>query len=324
MGIWGTRNRRFGVMVFRMDEKFVFRMLNCRDLSAVVSLIHPMYEIRRPPEFFTWQLFNNVHPTAFYGAFAGEELAGIFGIQKRVLTNGLIAGQMTGVNVGSRWRGKGLLKTMGCNAISHFSDLDMVFILSNEKAVKPCKAAFDLIFVEPVAAMELIVPDKVHSIKVLSERIDHTTQFPERSSSHGRRTAFLCGKEFRDWRYARSPYYRYHKLSLDNGRFAVAKMFFPPGGGPCVGDIVDWEYPPDDREGLADLLHGACSELLQMGANKITTWALPGTMLAEESVGAGFTPGFKTYFGLKTLQKCDGNPYSIDYWYLNQADATNY
>lgn len=307
-----------------MGEGFSFRTLDRRDLGAVVSLIEPIYKIRRPPEFFVWQLFSNVHQTIFWGAFDGEELAGIFGIQKRVLTNGLIAGQMTGVNIGARWRGKGLLKKMGDKAISSFRDLDMVFIFSNEKAVEPCKAAFGLVYTEPIAAIELSTPGKVRSINLSSEWIDNATLFPPQSLSHGSRSAFLCGPDFRNWRYSQSPSYRYKKLSLDEYRFAVVKMFHPPEDKACVGDIVDWEYPPDDRDGLAALLHGACSELIQDGAKTITTWALPGTGLAEECANAGFTPGAKTQFGLKMMREFDKNPYSLDYWYFRQADATNY
>ncbi|TAN45990.1 MAG: hypothetical protein EPN22_00550 [Nitrospirae bacterium] len=307
-----------------MGEGFSFRALDRRDLGAVVSLIGPLYKIRRPPEFFSWQLFDNVHPTIFWGAFDGEELAGIFGIQKRVLTNGLIAGQMTGVNIGAGWRGKGLLKGMGDKAIGSFNDLDMVFIFSNEKAVEPCKAAFGLVYTAPIAALELSVHAKVRSIGLSSEWIDHGTLFPLKSLSHGQRTAFLCGRDFRNWRYSQSPYHRYQKLSLDEYRFAVVKMFHPPEGGAGVGDIVDLECPPDDRHGLADLLHGACSGLIKDGAKVITTWALPGTELAEECASIGFTIGAKTQFGLRSMRELDGNPYSLDYWYFRQADATNY
>lgn len=309
-----------------MCDDFSVRILQQDDLPEIMALINPLYKIHRPSSYFSWQLFNNVHPTIFYGAFSlKKELAGIFGIQKRFLTNNLSAGQMTGVNLGEKWRGKGLFKTMGYSAINYFPDLDLIFIFANERAVAPCKSAFDLQFLSPISALELTSFNRIHDIAILScEQIDVTTPFPAKSFSHGLRTAFETGAPFRRWRYALSPIYDYYKLSLGEDVFSIVKIFHPPEGGKSVGDVVDWEYPSDDRKAIFPLIHCTASWLFKKNVRTITTWALPGTALAAECEKIGFSAGYKTYFGLKMNRQTPINPYALDFWYLNQSDATNY
>ncbi|TAN45987.1 MAG: hypothetical protein EPN22_00535 [Nitrospirae bacterium] len=306
-------------------EDIIVRRLEHKDIPGCVDLIGAIYENKRHAGYFEWQLFENVFPTVCFGAFAGETLVGMFGVQKRPATTGQTAGQIISMNIHPDWVGKGLLKKISAPALSFFGDLDFVCIFThNEKSVKPCEAALGLFFPDPIGAMETDTAGPAVKPDIAVEDVTLDTAFPSVSYIHGDRVGLAATREFRLWRFAKTPVYRYRKVMLSDNVFAIVKTIPIHGGIGMYGDIVDLECQADDADAIRELTAITVSHLVRSGANKIATWATPGSCLRKVLEDSGFRPGFKSYFGFKMLQKDDRRLHSLGAWHFRQADAPKY
>jgi hypothetical protein len=312
-------------MNMAISDNINIRQLEPKDIPGCVDLIGAIYENKRPAGYFIWQLFENVFPTVCFGAFAGETLVGMFGIQKRPVTTGQIAGQIISMNIHPKWSGKGLLKKISDPALSFFSDLDLICIFThNIKSVKPCEASLGLFFPDPIGAMEMDTAGLTVKADLTVEDVTIDTTFPAVSVIHGSNIGLAATREFRLWRFAKTPVYRYRKVMLSEDAFAIVKTIQIPGGAGSYGDIVDFECQTDNADAIKKLMAGVIGHLVQCGASKIATWAMPGSCLRSVLGGLGFSPGFKSYFGFRMLREDKARFKSLDAWHLRQADAPKY
>lgn len=308
-----------------ISESVVIRQVEAKDTPQCVDLIGAIYDNKRPASYFTWQLFENVFPTVCFGAFAGETLVGMFGVQKRPVTNGQTAGQVISMNIHPDWTGKGLLNKISAPALSFFGDLDLICIFThNVKSVKPCEASLGMFFPDPIVAMERDTAGLTMKSDLPVEDVTIDTAFPLAGTIHGCNVGLAATREFRLWRFAKAPVYRYRKVTLSENAFAVVKTIQIPGSMGMYGDIVDLECPADNREIIRTIMTGALGYLVQCGASKITTWAAPGSQLRNVLERLGFGPGFKSYFGFKMLYEDNPRLHSLNAWHFRQADAPKY
>lgn len=308
-----------------ISENIIVRQLETKDIPGCVDLIGAIYENKRPAGYFAWQLFENVFPTVCFGAFSGETLVGMFGLQKRPVTNGQTAGQIISMNVHPDWVGKGLLRKISAPALSFFGDLDLLCIFThNEKSVRPCETALGMFFPDPIGAMEMDTVGLTMKSDLAVEDVTLKTAFPSINYIHGDRAGLAATREFRLWRFAKSPVYKYRKIILSDNTFAIIKTIPIHGGTGMYGDIVDLECQADNVEAINKLMTGVLGYLVQCGATKIATWATPKSRLRSVLEGLGFNPGFKSYFGFKMLYEDNRRLHSLDAWHFRQADAPKY
>ncbi len=70
---------------------------------------------------------------------------------------------------------------------------------------------------------------------------------------------------------------------------------------------------------------GSCWHLKQLGAAKITTWAMQDTSLRRVIEEMGFMESdYATYFNVKVLNPKYDYLYEFSRWRLRQSDAENY
>lgn len=306
-----------------MQLKISYRVLKKKDIPSIISLVHELYPLKRSAEFINWQCFENVNPVRLIGGFIGNELIGMFGIQKRILSNNAIAGQLSWLNISKKWHGFGLFENLGKRVIDYFNDLDLICVFGNSNALGPCNKSFGMREIGKLNIMKLEnrnIKSLYHSNKI----------FPFSSSEvfknyDNGRVFFVKDERYRLWRYFMSPVNTYFTTSLETGEYAIFKYFNDPINDKMFGDIVEIGYSNQNKNGLRKILMLTCNEVFKNRVTSATLWALPGTglkIIAE-------TLGFKetedgSYFLIKVNNRNFEYLYDINNWDLTQSDATNY
>ncbi|WP_022668270.1 GNAT family N-acetyltransferase [Desulfospira joergensenii] len=306
-----------------MVGKFVYRELTPHDLLSIVHLAHSIYRIKRSEKFIDWQCFKNIFPSVAFGCFSGDELIGMFGIQKRFLPGGFKVGQLSWINISPEWRNLGHMKRLGQMAISYFNDLDLICVFANKNAWEPCLFSFDMKAVGVLKSLELdlekwdcaLYPGYSHPVTATSKFIDFDNK----------KAVFKKDKKFRDWRYVKSPVNEYSSITLDTGEFLIYKLYRDPITNQCSGDLVEFGYSEGSSKKINTLLRLANSEIKNANGSKSNLWAVPGTGLRAGAEKAGFTEtGSECFFLIKVFSEKLSHLYDLSQWELAQCDATNY
>ncbi len=308
-----------------MTDGIVIREANPGDLPAMVSMLERMYTRQKLKEFLTWQCFENINPSVLMCAFSEDELVGMFGVQRRALTNGLVAGQASWLNVAPGYQSKGVFSTLGSVAIDRFGRSDFLCVFANSTAKSACEKSFGFQTVGALRTMTLDAAMVTQAAPGARVRPVDEQSFSEEERGGYHAFVFASPPVYRTWRYVRSPVNAYALVQLETGEFAVVKRFQAPGAGTCTGDIVDFQCPLDDAGKLERLFLTASAQLKAMGCAAITTWAVPESCLYDVIREIGFREGpVATYFQVKALTAQSETLYDFKAWHLRQADATNY
>ena len=308
-----------------MTDGVVFRQVELSDIDAMVAMLNPMYRLKRSKEFLIWQCFKNINPTVLMGAFDGDVIIGMFGIQKRILTNGAVCGQGSWINIRPEYRGRGYFAILGELAIRHFSDLDIVCVFANHSAKTPLEKSLKFQTNNPIY---LLINDNLHRFDANNSKcipIDKETRFECANRIEARNVGFVYFEEYRRWRYAFNPMYSYWLILLETGDFAVVKKFQDPDSGIIWGDIVDFEFSLTDHKRFYELFQAVLSHLTRLGATRATFWTLPEMAWRQVIQNLGFKKSdHKTFFSLLVINQKFEYLYDFDLWNLRQADATNF
>jgi len=321
----GPRERDRKIASLRKSKSVTVRTALPSDIPAIWALIQPMYQIRRPIDFYQWLFFQNVDPTPLLCAFDEDELIGTFAIQRRRLTNQAVCGQEVGINVASHWQGKGLFSLLGETAVRRSQDFDLFCVFANAAGKVSCERSLGFHTLGLIETMALDVSKLgEEELTCTVEKIDGTCSLgPFHYPSA--KISFETSNRYRLWRYAENPVYRYHRVQLETGEFAVVKTFADPMSGTLYGDIVDFEADQNREEKLRDLFLQASLFLKELGAEWVTTWALQGTASRAAIIGLGFKAEQRdTYFSIKVMNPLYNHLLDFSQWYLRQSDATNY
>lgn len=294
------------------------------DIPAMTSMLEPMYATRRSREFIVWQCLMNVHPVTMMGAFFEDRMVGVFGIQTRVLSNGLSCGQGSWLNISPDWQGKGLFRRLGEAAICATPNLDVLCVIANARATGPLQRSLGFRTAGAIDTLSIATPGHTSAGDTLCRPVDEETTF-ESTGYPSDRVMFMPTWEYRRWRFARNPAHRYWKVENGARGYAVVKLFTEPGAGTSWGDIVDIECNLNNQDRIEEILRGAIHHLRELGAGRIGLWATPGTLLRETAGSMGFAPGGHTaYLSVRVMAPGNEHLYDLSSWHLRQADATNY
>ena len=309
-----------------MIDDIKIRVANRNDIEGMVELQKQIYyEYKRDAPFFLWQCFENVNPSTLIVAQQGRSIVGTFGIQKRKTTGGLYGGQLSWLVIAEDKRRSGLFERMGNFALKCISDLDFIIVFANKNAVLPCKKAFDMKFIGNICQLILKnISSDVHTESQV-EQINNETIFHNFPCCINTIT-FLRTECYRRWRYAKNTVYKYFKVSIPTGEYAIIKLFNErKSKQQTIGDIVDFECDIGDVGKLWYLFHTVFFELKKIGATIITTWAVPGSALRCLLDEMGFTESEHcSFLGIKILNKKYNQPYNFNNWHFVQSDASNY
>lgn len=309
-----------------MNVGITLRPARLDDIPRIARMLAPIYRVKRSEDFYVWQFFRNTNPCVLMCAFIDGQLAGMFGIQRRVLIGGVVCGQASWINIDPKWQGKGLLGLIGREAMSYFDDLDAVCVFANSAAREACEHALGL---ETIGVIRTTILDTAMADlacpRVLQETVGPDFVFHELGLGDQDGFRFRHDQAFRYWRYALNPDYKYSVVSLRTGEYAVVKTFADPSSKVCYGDIVDIECRLDDDGALSTLIERAIACLTYRGAERIAIWAAPQSLLSGVLNTIGFGEGdHETYFALRLLKKGYGFLSEFGKWHLQQSDATNY
>ena len=300
-----------------MSGSIHFRRAEQTDIPQIEDMFNSQYARKKGKSYFLWQYFNSYYPTVLFCAFAKEKLIGMYGLQKRLLNNGVKVGQAIDMLVSPEFRGKGIFKQLADHAVQCFQDVDLLCVFPNLNGKNA---------VEKSLGWE--TAGKIDSMYVKSQlTIDVSEEHREpwgfeRNQSLYR---FVYDEGIRKWRFGKHPDYTYHYISINREAHAVTKIFTDPYDGRRFGDIVEFECDLGNKSLLMDLFTKTCHYLKNQDVEGITTWALPHTELHGVVKKLGFLELIQErYFCVKVL-----NPkykYLTDFscWHLVQADSEIY
>jgi N-acetylglutamate synthase-like GNAT family acetyltransferase len=311
-----------------MNDPLEIRQATRDDLPSIYRLTSTMYTTwNRSADFLKWLCFETVVPTVLMCAFYREAVVGMFGVQKRRLTNGALCGQAIGLNIAPDWQGKRIFTELGKKAFAHFSDLDVISVFANANARQPCERSFGM---QTIGILHMIVLDDFRAIArpegLLSiQQVTAHTVFPDPDYQPLNSVAFVYDSAYRSWRFGQRPQYSYALLRMANNDFAVVKLFEDPASGAKSGDIVDYACSPDRYDNLEQLLSAVCWHLKDQGASRVNAWAAGGQAVQRAFAAFPFRKSSsETYFGFRTLNSGYSMLSDFAAWHLRLADATNY
>lgn len=309
-----------------MTNSVVYRELEINDIPDMVSLIDSIYAIKKNEDYFRWHCFENVVPVKMIGCYVNGQFVGMFGIHKRRLTNGLVCGQAKSMNIGDNWRKKGYFAGLGTNAFAAFEDLDVICVFANKNATISCENSLDM---KQIGTIKTRVFKEINLVSypdgVKCSAIDSYSTFKNETCFDKQKVNFEISQEYRSWRYAQNPLYDYYKTETKSGSYSIIKLFKEPHSKKAFGDIVDIVCIHDSDAERMDLITGSCWYLRQLGADEITTWAMPGSKLSRALDELNFKQGsVASYFNVKVVNPEVSFLYNFDRWIVRQSDAENY
>lgn len=272
------------------------------DTSQLVALMNSQYARVHESAYFQWQFFDAHYPTVCITAWDGERLAGMFGTQKRRLTDGTIVGHLIDLLIDPGYRGQGIFAKSCSAAIEYFGDLEALTVLPN---LHGKNASVKSLGMQSIAKIDDLV---------LTRGSEKKSWSPD-ATSEAHWIGFAASPQYHAWRYGQNPVYTYTTVGS-----AITKEFKDPKTSEEFGDIVDWIKDPSLGE-----IRNTDENLFGQGQESISTWALPHTQRYGKLRGLGFTPvPRERYFCLRALQQNKEYLYDISGWQLVPGDAEIY
>lgn len=302
-----------------MEKNFSIRPATQTDIPQLVHLMNSQYMRKKDDSYFLWQYFDAYFPTVLMCALYKQRIIGMFGIQKRTLRNGDVIGQAIDMLIEASWRGKGLFIELGKRSFEYFSNLNALCVFPN---LNGNQAVVKSLGFQNIA--------RVNSVIIQSQNIKANNNTAENKDSYddtaqNSMLQFYYDYEICNWRFQRNPVYNYFNVQLPSGEYATTKEFTDPVTKKKYGDIVDFECDLNNQTLLNELFYKASMHLKNQGAESITTWALPDTLLNKIIKGLGFKEmKQERFFCVKVLQDEYNYLYDLKKWHLVQADSEIY
>lgn len=291
------------------SRKINFRKAKESDCRQLMRLFNAQYLRKKDLSYFLWQYFKPYWPTILMVACASNQIIGTFGMVKRELNNGLVAGQAIDLLIAPKWRGRGVFRELGKRVMEEFGNTDLFCSLPNMNGKVACQKAFGW---QTVGRIDTLIA-RADSIALQLKGIkdgDNTYIW------------FDYPPKFCDWRFGENPDYKYTTINFDKDEFTVGKIFIDPEGGKRFGDIVYVRSKSSDGKQLARVFSKTSSSLRRQKAEWITTWALAHTRYFPALRSLGFRPiKSQRYFCLAVKAKKNEYLYDFSAWHLVQADC---
>lgn len=297
-----------------MTQTVSYRPAVKGDIPRLMELFNSQYARKKNEAYFAWQYFESAWPTVMMCAEIDGRIEGMFGLQRRTLTDGTPIGQAIDLLIAPPLRGRGIFAELGRRAAAIFPELRALCVLPNLNGRNACVSALGW---DAIAKIDSLVFD---AARRLSTEIE-----PHPPAVTGEPLLFFWSPEIRAWRFDRHPDYRYETVTGEGNAFSVIKVFQDPVTGRRFGDIVDFQAPLYDVSSLSSLFADATRRLIGLGVESITTWALPHTPLFNVLTALGFEIlSQERYFCVKALDPSLARLHDITAWHLVQADAEIY
>jgi GNAT superfamily N-acetyltransferase len=295
-----------------MFDRLTLRPAAISDAFKFVDIMNSQYSRKKTPEYFYWQYIHPYEPTVLMCAFEANQMCGVFGLKKRKLNNGVIVGQAIDMLIIPAWRGKGLFRELADHALQHFSkELDILCVFANAIGNYAVQRSIGWYHIGTIKTLFLKITGSVSS----------GFSFDESLKNKSVRFYFERNQDYTRWRFDKNPEYSYKAVRVGD-TIAWVKIFIDPITNTRYGDIVDIMIPYASSRRLYDIVYAACKYLQLQGAEFITTWAMPGTLLRSATESIGFAErNQERYFCIKVLNPEYEYLTEFSNWNLVQADA---
>lgn len=290
-----------------------YRAAKKSDIGQLVKLMNSQYVRQKNARYFLWQFFLPTQPSTLIVALDDKKIIGMFGLQKKTLSNQMTVGQLIDLLILPEYRGQGIFKNMADKASAKFKNLQAIIVFPNQEGKHACEKNLGMKTIAKIDSLILDTKKKLlHSAKIgISKK--NTDRFVQLKKSGS----------WQNWRYDSHPNYKYKKIIKDKNNFLIVKIFTDPETRIRYGDIVNVKQ--NNLKSLAVLIAKANDYFISKNIKTITTWALPHTQIFGFFMLLGFKPSpQERYFCLKVLDKKFNYLNDIKNWQLVQADAEIY
>lgn len=294
-------------------SRLTFRPANIDDAALFVNIMNDQYARKKTPEYFDWQFIYSYEPAVLMCAFEDNQMAGMFGLKVRKLSNGAVAGQVIDMLIVPKWRGENLFKQLAEHAVKYFDEkFDILCVLANAAGSRAVQKSLGWRLVGTIRTLYL-----EGGAGILSWQ---SPDIPLQTETA--RVCFEKDDDYRQWRFDKNPEYSYFTVRADKTAAAWVKIFIDPVTGRRFGDIVDVRSGCVSRRGLHDILNAACKYLQSQNVEFITTWAIPETVLRGVAESLSFQESVQErFFCVKVLSPDCEYLNDISAWHLMQADS---
>ncbi|MFA4818137.1 MAG: GNAT family N-acetyltransferase [Parcubacteria group bacterium] len=297
-----------------MDSAIHYRPANRADVDQLVSLMNEQYSRKKTAAYFEWQFFQSVLPTVLMIAEIDNKIIGMFGLQKKFLSNGACVGQLIDLLIAPKNRGQGIFGRLAEKTLSYCNDIQALAVFPNKNGKRACEKNLGMVTIA-----------KIDNLKLTNLKINNHIKKENCSQNNSQLVKLLKDDKWRNWRYNLHPEYSYKKILLDNGSIMMTKIFSDPQTKIQYGDIVETNLMADKFDDFQKLLKLSLTNFLQNDISVITTWALPHTYLYDFFKNCGFTGNLQErYFCLKIIDQDYNDLSDINNWDLAQIDAEIY
>jgi N-acetylglutamate synthase-like GNAT family acetyltransferase len=290
-----------------------YRTAKKSDIGQLVNLMNGEYARQKNARYFLWQFFQPAQPSTLIVAIDNKKIIGMFGLQKKTLSNKAIVGELIDLLISPDYRDRGIFKTMADKALSKFKNLQAIVVFPNQAGKRACEKSLGM---KTIAKIDSLILDT----KNFQDHSDKTN-FDKKTINQ--LIQFKKTYAWRHWRYDLHPDYKYKKIIKDKNNFIIVKIFKDPLTKIKYGDIVDIKQ--EKITDLSILVARANDYFIKKNIKSITTWALPHTQIFQLFNKLGFKPLFQErFFCIKILNNKNKNLYNLNNWQLVQADAEIY
>lgn len=283
-------------------ENYSLRLGKPDDISQLSNLMFSQYRKEKSRRYFQWQFFESAYPTSLVVAESNNQIVGMFGLQKRVLVNGLKVGQAIDMLVSPEFRGKGVFAGMIDYAVEQINDIDVFFVLPNLNG----KIAVEKLGWKTVGKIDDLVLSNFQNILSSSRSLSQSI------------LRFEYTNDIIIWRFIKHPENQY-KYFQEYDDIAFLKIFHDKVNNIKFGDIVYLEMVNPK------FLKNIISYFGRQRIQAISCWALPGTERygIMKSIGFQYLPRDR-YLCYRNIRETLVNLNNFSHWDLHQADAEFY
>jgi len=283
-----------------------------KDIPQLVALMNAQYQRKINTAYFKWQYFSSAYPTILFCALEKNNIVGMFGLQKKVLSNKLKAGQAIDMLIAPLYRGQGIFKKLADLATGHFKDLDLLCVLPNSVGKNAVVSSLGW---KNIGKLDVLRSSVKRSVTINSEKKSLNRRYE-------RPVHFRYTEALREWRFKKNPTYTYYRIQASNQIYAMVKIFTDPVSDLRFGDIVDIHCPLNESSKIKLLIVKAMVFLSRQKVKEITMWALEHLLLYEILLSLGFKKrSQERYFCVKMISKKASYLKDLKKWHLVQADT---
>ncbi len=294
-----------------------FRRAQSSDLEEAVRLMNAMYARKKNVNYFLWQYFDPRARASLYCAFEASVLVGLFGLQVKLLSNGLCCGQAMDMLVHKDFRKQGIFSALATFVLQKFKHLDLFCVFPNLAGKMATERGLEWKTLLKIPNNVGNVGDFASSDRT-NDDCDNVREAVGNAKAHT--IAFQYDRRYSAWRFEAHPLYNYF-ASSNRQAVAVMKIFVDPVRQETVGDIVHLEGI-EEPDRLHELLDRSIAALRSRGVHLITTWAINRPVVERELRHKGFRQAAQErYFCLKVNRPDLEYLYSPEVWSLEQADT---